>query len=331
MLAAFGLHPDSPVEFLSDGWRNRSWRVDHPTGDVVVRHVCDIGADQVRHRHQATDAMAAFGLPVPQAVSTVRGSRLFDDPAGLFEASRWIDGEHLAGPTLSQQQCASLGALLARIHTTLNDVMPTDFGPVERGGGSAGDATPEPSPAQLGQDIAAIETLRRGLGCDHEIVARLRHWHTLLEHSAPLEAADRPARLTGWVHGDFQPLNLLWSAGHIVAVLDWDHLGLRTLADEVARSALVLFGPDLYRIAAFTAGYRSTHPLDDEDLTRAVHLLWWRRLDDLCRYLGSTDGCPGARSDRLVGAIAGMLDWWCAHHGTIMRLAWGDAPPTCNP
>ena len=38
----------------------------------------------------------------------------------------------------------------------------------------------------------------------------------------------------GWTHGDFHDLQVLWDDGRVSAVLDWDRLGVRRLAAEVA-------------------------------------------------------------------------------------------------
>jgi Ser/Thr protein kinase RdoA (MazF antagonist) len=40
----------------------------------------------------------------------------------------------------------------------------------------------------------------------------------------------------GWAHGDFHDLNVIWHAGAIAAVVDFDRLAARSYAFELVRS-----------------------------------------------------------------------------------------------
>ena len=66
----------------------------------------------------------------------------------------------------------------------------------------------------------------------------------------------------GWVHGDFHGLNLLYRGGRVVAVLDWDRLGVQPRAEEAVRAATLIFNDpvtgvlDLARVRRYARAYR---------------------------------------------------------------------------
>lgn len=129
----------------------------------------------------------------------------------------------------------------------------------------------------------------------------------------PCRRARRRPGCSGGRTGDFQYRNLLWQNGRLVAVLDWDRLGVRPYGEEVARTAQVQFGVggvfDLERIAAFCAGYRSVIDLSEAELADAVTRLWWKRLTDFWQLDFYLD-----RQDLTFGEMfltdEALLHWW---------------------
>jgi homoserine kinase type II len=118
----------------------------------------------------------------------------------------------------------------------------------------------------------------------------------------------------GWTHGDLQHRNVLWSAGSVTAVLDWDRVGVRPLGEEVARTAQVQFGGehgflDLERVAAFVTGYRSVVPLPRADLADAVERLWWKRMSDYWIFEFHYDR-DDYGPDSLLVPSERFLAWW---------------------
>ncbi|MCX4529879.1 phosphotransferase [Streptomyces sp. NBC_01551] len=135
----------------------------------------------------------------------------------------------------------------------------------------------------------------------------------LARHAGRRPTGEVPAGPYGWTHGDFQYRNMLREGGDVVAVLDWDRLGVRPYGEEVARTAQVQFGVggvfDLDRVAAFTAGYRSVIGLSEADLAEAVTRLWWKRMTDFWQlelYLDRQD--PAFRAMFLSDEA--LLHWW---------------------
>ena len=143
----------------------------------------------------------------------------------------------------------------------------------------------------------------------------------LSEHALRQPADDWPLGPCGWTHGDFQYRNLLWSEGRLAAILGWDWVGVRALADEVARTLAVQFVHedgvmDLPRVAAFTAAYRAVVPLNNEQLVDAVRRQWWRWATDLWplgwHYEGGNSSC-----DALWSCQAQQLAWWTEHFNEV--------------
>lgn len=99
--------------------------------------------------------------------------------------------------------------------------------------------------------------------------ALIRDW---LEARWPLVQINQTALL----HGDFWPGNLLWRAGQLVAVIDWEDAALGDPLADLANSRLELlwaFGEEAMQ--TFTAAYRARNGLD------LIHLPYW----DLCAAL----------------------------------------------
>lgn len=316
--AWFGLGAVMDVRPVAEGLMNRNWRVTTQSGVVAVKQVLDIGADAARRQHAAARALADRGLPVPAPVTGPEGVTLLEQPAGLFAVLPWAAGAHRSGLSLTSAECEVLGRLLGQLHAGLAQVMPADVAEVK---------------VPVTEAAAAKERIDRYLGLieakpvldvfDRHARRRLHQRRELLENAAHLrpdeDALTGPA---GWTHGDFHDLNVLWDGGRVSAVLDWDRLGVRPLAGEVARSATLLFGYgdrrglDTGRVAAFSRGYRGVVWLTGEQLTDAVHRLWWERLCDFWQlkwhYERGDISC-----DHLFGSASALLPWWTAHRGEV--------------
>jgi Ser/Thr protein kinase RdoA (MazF antagonist) len=141
------------------------------------------------------------------------------------------------------------------------------------------------------------------------------------EYGSHRPGDEMPKGPLGWTHGDVQHRNILWLDGKVAVVLDWDRIGVRPYAEEVARTAQVQFGGedgrlDLERVAAFVAGYRTVIDLAERDLADAVERLWWKRMTDYWvlefHYDRHDHSC-----DDLWGAGELLLDWWTSHRDDV--------------
>ena len=187
-------------------------------------------------------ALARAGVPVAEALPLAGGAA--PNHAGKpFVLFPWIPGESLCLARVDADACRKLGAALARVHLTSGAVPrlgPGRFGPgdmVER------------------LDRVERETSRPDLLA---AVARARQLYARL---VPARDATLPA---GIVHGDLFRDNVLWQAGELSALLDFESVFhgpfvydlLVTLAAWCFRADFEL---DLAR--ALVAGYESVRPL----------------------------------------------------------------------
>ena len=104
-------------------------------------------------------------------------------------------------------------------------------------------------------------------------------------HAAQRPADEVPRGPLGWTHGDFQPLNVLWEAGRVTAVLEWDRLAVRPYAEEVVRTVQVQFTVDDGELDL--GGWRRSPPGTGvwcpspmRIWRTALSRWWWKRLTD---------------------------------------------------
>ncbi|MBW5481129.1 phosphotransferase [Streptomyces bambusae] len=307
---AFGLGEIRDRQFLAHGLMNRNWRLETAAGTYALKEVTDVPLPKVRRNLGVLVDLALERIPVPAPLLADGGDLVVEVGGHGYCVLPWVDGEHVQGTDLPLDQVRDLGALLARLHEGLRRHGP---GPV-----------PEQAPAAKVRDVAEADRAAAALlgrlpadpvtDLDKAAAEALHHRRGLLVRyaDAPPEG-EVPAGPYGWTHGDFQYRNLLRQSGRVVAVLDWDRLGVRPYGEEVARTAQVQFGVggvfDLDRIAAFCAGYRSVIDLSEGDLADAVKRLWWKRLTDFWQLEFYLD-----RQDPTFGVMfltdEALLNWW---------------------
>ncbi|MFJ9344763.1 phosphotransferase [Streptomyces sp. NPDC101733] len=306
----FGLGEIRSREFLAHGLMNRNWRLETSSGTYAVKEISDVPLPQVRRNLAVLGDLARTGIPVPAPLPAHSGELVAEVAGHGYCMLPWVDGEHVRGTDLTLGQARELGTLLARLHDGLRRYGP---GPV-----------PEEAPAakarpMIEADRAAVTLLGRlpaapATDFDKAATEALHDRRGLLvRHAGARPEGEVPAGPYGWTHGDFQYRNLLRQDGRVVAVLDWDRLGIRPYGEEVARTAQVQFGVggvfELDRIAAFCAGYRSVIDLPKDDLADAVKRLWWKRLTDFWQlefYLDRQDPTFG----EMFLTDEALLNWW---------------------
>ncbi|MFE3860610.1 phosphotransferase [Streptomyces goshikiensis] len=306
----FGLGEVRRRQFLAHGLMNRNWRLDTDSGAYAVKEITDVPLPKVRRNLAVLAGLAGDGIPAPAPLAADSGDLVAEIDGHGYCVLPWVGGEHVEGTGLTLDQVRDLGCVLARLHESLGRHAP---GPV-----------PEQPPAAKVGDPAKADQAAVGL------IDRLRSTPVTDFAKAAIEAlherrdliaryaearpeTDVPAGPFGWTHGDFQYRNLLRDGGQVVAILDWDRLGVRPYGEEVARTAQVQFGIggvfDLERIAAFCAGYRSVIDLSEADLADAVTRLWWKRMTDFWQlefYLDRQDPTFG----EMFLTDEALLHWW---------------------
>ncbi|AKL71022.1 phosphotransferase [Streptomyces sp. Mg1] len=306
----FGLGEVRSREFLAHGLMNRNWRLDTDSGAYAVKEITDVPLPKVRRNLAVLAGLASDGIPAPAPLAGASGDLVAEIDGHGYCVLPWVDGEHVEGTGLTLDQVRDLGAVLARLHESLRRHAP---GPLPE----------QPPAAKVGDpakaDRAAVVLIDRLASAPVTDVAKAaiealdERRDLITRHAEARPETDVPAGPFGWTHGDFQYRNLLRDDGRVVAVLDWDRLGVRPYGEEVARTVQVQFGVggvfDLDRVATFCSGYRSVIDLPEADLADAVTRLWWKRMTDFWQlefYLDRDDPTFG---DMFLSDEA-LLHWW---------------------
>lgn len=320
VLERFGLGKTVAARRVAEGLMNRNWEVT-TSGDelIFVKQVLDVDEAQARLQHAATRALASRDLPVAAPLPAPDGRTLVEAGGGFFAVYPWISGIHLTGPGMSVTQASALGAVLGRLHVELAQIMP---------GAGTRMVMPVTGPAKaldaIGRYEALITQRPERTGFDEFAAGQLPRRRLLIESSLGLQPD--PASQwepSGWTHGDFHDLNVLWDErGQVTAVLDFDRLAPRPYAFELVRSATLTFsrgddrGLDLDQVTAFVNGYAGVFPLSPGQILQAVRGLWWERACDFWQlkshYVKDDNSC-----DHLFRSASSLLWWWTGHQGDV--------------
>ncbi|MFJ9606325.1 phosphotransferase enzyme family protein [Kitasatospora sp. NPDC101176] len=315
------------AEPVAEGLLNRGYRVTTEAGTYFLKCYVDAATanrPRIVAHHRAMAGLQALGLPVAPPLScTGRTGTVAGHDGRLFALFPWVDGRHRHGTDLSLPQCDALGALLGRLHGALDDVC----APLEPPAGyRSADAVDS---ADLARELRRLARDHRPHGdLDALVERRLSERLELLAEHAHRRPGPLAAPPTGWTHGDFHGLNLLYGGalpdgGPVAAVLDWDKLGPQPRAEEAVRAASLLFNDrasgalDLVRVRHYSQAYRATGAATAEHLAAAAHRVWWERLNDFWmlqwRYQRADH-----RADPLYPASAGQLAWWCQEYEQVL-------------
>ncbi|MFF4092547.1 phosphotransferase [Streptomyces sp. NPDC001834] len=308
---------------VTQGLLNHGYHVSTTRGSYFLKHHLDASTGDratIVRQHRATQRLQSLGLPVAPPVEDVEGDTVTEIGGRCYALHPWVDGLHRTGDQLTRAESRRLGALLGTVHTGLKQVMGTAAEPAGRSGGH-----PSPDPLDtftLIDELLAAARGRRRRDCFDELAE-----HRLLERRALLEryadrrppAPDVPA--TGWVHGDFHPLNVLYRGTDPVAILDWDRLGVQPRAEEAVRAAAIFFVRpggelELTKVRAYAGAYRRAAGAGAAELAAAVHRVWWERLNDFWmlrwRYC-----LHDRRADPQFPAVSALVVWWTREYEAV--------------
>ncbi|WP_156178831.1 phosphotransferase [Saccharothrix sp. ST-888] len=306
---------------VAEGLLNRGYRITTESGRYFLKCYVDRATatrTAITAQHRATTDLNALGLPTPPPLPTPGGRTVTAYGGRLFALYPWVAGGHRHGTELAPAQSAELGALLGLIHGALGEVC----APVRQPGGHA---TADPA-----ETVRLVGELRRQIArrepyepFDALAEQRLAERLDLLAAYRHRRPAAESAPPTGWTHGDFHGLNLLYRGDLLTAVLDWDKLGIRPQAEETVRAATLIFNDresgvlDLVRVRRYSQAYRACGAATPAQLAAAVHRVWWERLNDLWMLQWHYQR-GDRRADPLFPASAGQLAWWCEEYEQVL-------------
>jgi homoserine kinase type II len=310
-------------EPVAEGLLNRGYRLATTRGRFFLKlYVDSATADRtvIARQHRATQRLDALGLPVAPPLPDADGGTVTVLGGRCFALYPWVDGRHRDGAELTTGQSRRLGALLGLVHTRLEQVQPPQPPPAE-GRPHHASADPERTFELIDELLDQVRRHRPRETFDELAEHRLLERRALLERHAHRRPPDAREAVTGWVHGDFHPLNLLYREDEPVAIIDWDRLGVQPRAEEAVRAAAIFFVQpsgtlDLAKTAAYARAYRQAADAPPDELAAAVHRVWWERLNDFWmlrwRYQRRD-----RRADPLFPASSALAVWWTGAYEAV--------------
>ena len=320
--------PEVPIsaERVSQGLLNRGLRITGTGGSYFLKQYLDdaghASSGAIAAQHRAMAGLRELGLPVSPPLAALDGRSFVLVRGRRYALFPWIEGEHRSGGALDREQCSALGTLLGRVHTALAQLHP----PVRQ-------PHPQPGADPAATERTIAELLARSRAHDpqepFDVLAqrRLRERLELLAAHAHRRPGPDAAPPTGWVHGDFHPLNLLYRGtgprAVPVAVLDWDRLGQKPRTEEAVRAATLFFNDpdtgvlDLPRLRGYARAYREATGSSPEEVAAGVHRVWWERLNDFWMLRWHYQR-RDRRADPLFPAAAAQTVWWCEEYPQVL-------------
>ncbi|MEV0775113.1 phosphotransferase [Streptomyces sp. NPDC050433] len=312
---------------VAQGLLNRGYRLTTTHGSYFLKHHLDGDRESIARQHRAIRRLQARGVPVAPPVRDTEGGTVTVVDGRCYALHPWVDGRHRTGARLTPLASGRLGSLLGAVHTCLGQVMESARGSTGRLAydGAYDGVYDSASPADTFALIDELLALARGRtprdGFDSLAEHRLRERRTLLERHAHHRPPPAAATATGWVHGDFHPLNLLYRGTEHVAIVDWDRLSVQPRAEEAVRAAAIFFVRpsgelDLVKVRAYARAYRLASGADDAELAAAVHRVWWERLNDfwILRWRYQLDD---RRADPQFPAVSALAVWWTRRYEEV--------------
>ncbi|MDJ0461971.1 phosphotransferase [Streptomyces sp. H27-C3] len=332
-------------EPVAQGLLNHGYRLATTRGDFFLKHHLDGDHATISRQHRATHHLQTLGIPVAPPVEDTDGGTVTVIGGRYYALHPWIDGRHRDGAQLTAVESLRLGSLLGLVHTCLDLVMgaearrPPDRAdasgsarpiPPARPGEAADPADPtglaDPAdPADTYELIGELLTLARGrlprrafdVLAEHRLLER----RDLLERHAHRRPPPVAEPATGWVHGDFHPLNLLYRGAEPAAIVDWDRLAVQPRAEEAVRAAAIFFVRptgelELAKVRAYARAYRCAAGADAAELAAAVHRVWWERLNDFW-ILRWRYQLHDRRADPQFPAASALAVWWTKEYEAV--------------
>lgn len=308
---------------VAQGLLNRGYRLTTTRGTYFLKHHLDGDRESIARQHRATRRLQALGVPVAPPVRDTEGGTVAVIGGHCYALHPWIDGRHRTGAQLTAASSRRLGWLLGAVHTCLEQVMESATDRTDRltYDGAYDSAAPADTFALIDELLGLARGRTPRDGFDSLAEHRLRERRALLElhaHHRPPPAAEAA---TGWVHGDFHPLNLLYRGTDPVAIVDWDRLSVQPRAEEAVRAAAIFFVQpsgelDLVKVRAYARAYRLVSGADAAELASAVHRVWWERLNDfwILRWRYQLDD---RRADPQFPAVSALAVWWTRRYEDV--------------
>jgi homoserine kinase type II len=240
----FGLEV-AAIEALSAGSVNSNFALTTTDGRrFFARLYEEQGREGALAELSLVSALAKAGVPVVQCLPRADGAGVGDFEGKAFAVFPWLDGEILCQGRVTPGACEKLGAALARVHLTTQEV-----------------ARPSEGRFRIADLRARLERVEQSGHQQYaDDVARIRE--RLLHYEAARSAQQAPR---GVIHSDLFRDNVLWStSGELAALLDFESACDGAFAYDVMVTICAWcygtsFVPEL--VEALLRGYHAVRPI----------------------------------------------------------------------
>lgn len=274
LLAPLGLGPARTLGRCPGGYANLNLKIDLADRSLLLRIGRAQTREEIRAGQEIVRQIAAHGFPTPVPLRAPGGEFLFPSPWGPYYVLPFLPG---APPEPTPANLATVGRTLALLHRIPPPpgLRPSPVGPTRQ-----------------------RELLQRAAGPD----AYARGLLDTLERLLAAYPAGLPRAIT---HNDLYPDNLLFAGEALVAVLDFEDVGLETRLLDLGTTAAGCCFDERQRflparLADLLRGYEAMQPLGTaERAALPVALCHGVLLNRIWHYgrfvLGEGASCPTPR------------------------------------
>jgi Ser/Thr protein kinase RdoA (MazF antagonist) len=278
LLARYGWQRAGEPARVPNSVLNTNYRVESIGGTLFVRaHKKSRTRERLEREHEVIRWVAERGIPANPPLADGEGRSLHSISGELFAVFPWLDGvTRLPGPD-ELPGVELFGELHGQLHAVLRDY-PLAGLPI---GGTGSTWDTAASIDMLGR----VDDLIRYYAAPGPalLVAQdaLREQLALLESGVARPASDFDALARQPCHGDYHERNVLLSpGGGVLAVVDWELVGLLPPVYEVLRAMTFMKCLDDARLDAYLRGYARHARIAPDDWGPGVELWWQSTLHD---------------------------------------------------
>lgn len=269
--AAYGLTVTA-AEPVAGGWMNEKWRISTTAGDWLVKSFSRARFkrqeqfDAIEAALVRQMALHAAGIPCPEIRRCGGRPLRWLADGSVYMVMRFCPGRMADADTITARQLHSLGAVRGQ--------MQREFDRLPLVGAKGYPLCPDELLAALDACFADREAeLTADSPADYAALVRAQR--PILATLSPAWLAAQPM---GLAHEDFSPDNMLFDAGGVTAILDFDRSQYWFLWHDLGRALLsfALRGDKLDPVltAAFLDGYAGYRRLTARDLADALRVTW---------------------------------------------------------
>ena len=205
--------------------------------------------------------------------------------------------------------CSDLGHSLASVHNALNMAFP----PVQQSFFNPSVRT-KIVVEKIDYLVGLVKKRRARDSFDWFALEYLQEMKTRIYRCSDKDPGDFDLFTTQYIHGDFQPYNVLFHDKNMTAILDWERVSVQPVALEIIRTLALWFilpasgEIDIARVRSFMIGYSKVGKIDFTELVRMLPRFWWSKMHDVwvfeyhyCRH--------DFRADYIAIITARLVNW----------------------